>query len=61
MIGVHLRRGDYVGLRPDKTHNTDKAIEATDAFLRQHPTAGILLCTDEETTSQSGDGGVRRL
>ena len=60
MIGVHLRRGDYVGLRPDKTHNTDKAIEATDAFLRQHPTAGILLCTDEETTSESGDVGVRQ-
>ena len=60
MIGVHLRRGDYVALRPDKTHNTDKAIEATDAFLEQHPTAGILLCTDEETTTHSGDGEVRQ-
>ena len=60
MIGVHLRRGDYVGLRPDKTHNTDKAIEATDNFLEQHPTAGLLLCTNEEVTSASGDSEVRR-
>jgi hypothetical protein len=60
MIGVHLRRGDYVGLRPDKTHNTDKAIEATDDFLKQHPNAGILLCTDEEVTNHSDDGGVRQ-
>jgi len=60
MIGVHLRRGDYVGLRPDKTHNTDKAIEATDAFLEHYPDAGILLCTDEEVTKGSRDGEVRR-
>ena len=60
MIGVHLRRGDYVGLRPDKTHNTDKAIEATDAFLDHYPAAGILLCTDEEVTKDSRDGEVRR-
>jgi hypothetical protein len=60
MIGIHLRRGDYVGLRPDKTHNTAKAIEATDAVLEQHPTAGILLCTDEEPTSHSGDSEVRQ-
>ena len=60
MIGVHLRRGDYVDLRPDKTHNTDKAIEATDAFLDQYPDAGILLCTDEVVTSESRDGDVRR-
>jgi hypothetical protein len=58
MIGVHLRRGDYVGLRPDKTHNTDKAIEAIDGFLERYPTAGVLLCTDEEVTSGSG-GDVR--
>lgn len=60
MIGVHLRRGDYVDLRPDRTNNTDKAIEATDDFLEQHPDAGLLLCTDDEVTSASGSGDVRR-
>jgi hypothetical protein len=58
MIGVHLRRGDYVGLRPDKTNNTDKAIEAIDGYLERYPAAGLLLCTDEEVTSGSG-GDVR--
>ena len=60
MIGVHLRRGDFVNLRPDRTNNTDKAIEATDDFLEQHTNAGILLCTDEELTSNSGESDVRQ-
>ena len=60
MIGVHLRRGDYVNLRPDRTNNTDKAIEGTDDFLEQHPNAGILLCTDQDFTSNSGESDVRQ-
>jgi hypothetical protein len=50
MIGVHLRRGDLLRVRPDTTANTAAAIARVERFLAARPAAGIFLCTD--------DGGV---
>ena len=47
MIGVHLRRGDMLRVRPDVAGNTAAAIAQVEAFLAERPTAGILLCTDD--------------
>jgi hypothetical protein len=47
MIGVHLRRGDLVQLRPDTTGNLETALRRVDERLEQEPDAGILLCTDD--------------
>ena len=47
MIGVHLRRGDMLRLRPDVAGNTAAAIAQVEAFLADRPDAGILLCTDD--------------
>ncbi|MBK8048538.1 MAG: hypothetical protein IPK16_16330 [Anaerolineales bacterium] len=47
MIGVHLRRGDFLRARPDVAGGTEKAIAAVDNFLEQWPDAGVLLCTDD--------------
>jgi hypothetical protein len=47
MIGVHLRRGDYLTHRPQSSRNTEGALLAVDHFLRAAPQAGILLCTDD--------------
>jgi hypothetical protein len=47
MIGVHLRRGDFLRERPDVVGNTAKALAVVDRFLAAAPDAGILLCTDD--------------
>ncbi|MBK8048540.1 MAG: hypothetical protein IPK16_16340 [Anaerolineales bacterium] len=47
MIGVHLRRGDFLRARPDVAGGTPAAAAAVDAFLAQLPDAGIFLCTDD--------------
>lgn len=47
MIGVHLRRGDVLHLRPDAVGNTSGALAAVDRFLAEAPDAGMLLCTDD--------------
>lgn len=47
MIGVHLRRGDYVRFRPDDVWNVAPALTAVDDFLGRYPDAGILLATDD--------------
>lgn len=47
MIGVHLRRGDFLHRRPDVVANTALALAAVDRFLAGAPEAGILLCTDD--------------
>ncbi len=46
-IGVHLRRGDYLALRPDLMGNTQAAIEAVEQALEHLPGAKILLATDD--------------
>lgn len=52
MIGVHLRRGDYIRERPDVAWNTHKAIAAVKYFLGTSPGAGIILCTDDGARDQ---------
>lgn len=47
MIGIHLRRGDYIFGRPDRVNNLTQAQQAVDRWLAQSPDAGILLCTDD--------------
>ena len=47
MIGVHLRRGDFLRHRPDVAGNTKPAMDAVDKMLATAPDAGILLCTDD--------------
>lgn len=47
MIGLHLRRGDYVVGRPDRVDNLAEAQNAVDRWLDYAPDAGILLCTDD--------------
>lgn len=65
MIGVHLRRGDFVHYRPDQAGNTFAAQTAVDRFLAEAPDAGILLCTDDAEINQRGRSipreGVREL
>jgi hypothetical protein len=47
MIGVHLRRGDFIRVRPDVSANTNVALHRVRQFLARAPDAGILLCTDD--------------
>ena len=47
MIGVHLRRDDFLRVRPDVAGNTEQAVHSVDKFLDENPDAGILLCTDD--------------
>lgn len=47
MIGLHLRRGDFVTIRPDLLDNTAAALTAVEAALQQLPEAGIFLATDD--------------
>ena len=54
MIGVHLRRGDFVRHRPDQVGNTAAAQTAVDRFLTEAPDAGILLCTDDVSSDHTG-------
>ncbi len=47
MIGVHLRRGDFLRARPDVLGNTGHALAAAEQFLARCPEAGLFLCTDD--------------
>jgi hypothetical protein len=47
MIGVHLRRGDFLFYRQDVVNNMAPTMETVDHWLDQAPEAGILLCTDD--------------
>lgn len=47
MIGVHLRRGDFVAVRPDLLDNTAAALLAVEEALRRLPDAGVFLATDD--------------
>ena len=47
MIGVHLRRGDFLLYRPDVVNNLAPTMETVDRWLGESPDAGILLCTDD--------------
>lgn len=47
MIGVHLRRGDFVRVRPDTVANLAQATQVVDEWLTRQPDAGILVCTDD--------------
>jgi hypothetical protein len=55
MIGVHLRRNDFLRVRPDVSWNTRAAYIAVDQFLEKHPEAGIFLCTDDGAVDQHTD------
>lgn len=48
MIGVHLRRGDFMQVRPDLMANTPQAIAAVETALAHLPEAGIFLATDDD-------------
>lgn len=58
MIGVHLRRGDFVFSRRTIAHNLTSSFRAVDRLLRQLPDAGILLCSDDGAASPSRRSGV---
>ena len=47
MIGVHLRRGDYLFYYRRVTNNLDSSFRAVDKLLKHWPAAGILLCSDD--------------
>jgi hypothetical protein len=47
MIGVHLRRGDFITGRPELVGNLKQSLRAVDKCLEKTPEAGILLCTDD--------------
>jgi hypothetical protein len=47
MIGVHLRRGDFLRWRPDAVGNLSATFQVVDRWLDRAPAAGILLCTDD--------------
>ena len=66
MIGVHLRRGDFLIAREDVVDNLKSACDAVDAFLERAPDAGILLCTDDgavmpATGEHASSQGVREV
>jgi len=54
MIGVHIRRGDFVTSRPEAAGNTKEVLKALDSIVEEHPSAGILLCTDDGASTPSG-------
>ena len=54
MIGVHLRRGDFMRERPDTSGNIEPAVQVVDRFLDACPDAGILLCTDDGAAHLNG-------
>jgi len=47
MIGVHLRRAEFLRLMPFSAHNTGPALAAIRKFLQQFPDAGLYLSTDD--------------
>ena len=59
MIGLHLRRGDFLLKRPDVAGNTREALEALDRFLEQGPDAGVFLCTDDGAKDPRTGAGAR--
>jgi hypothetical protein len=63
VIGVHLRRGDFLRLRPDVAGNTQEALAALDCFLAEAPHARIFLCTDDGSRDQKQEHreGLREL
>jgi hypothetical protein len=65
MIGVHLRRGDLLRVRPDVAANTAAALAHVERFLAERPRAGVLLCTDDgaadPVTGQRRHEGVRQV
>lgn len=65
MIGVHLRRGDFVRRQPDLVANAGQAVAAVTRMVDAQPDAGILLCTDDGGVDQESGrtvfDGVREL
>lgn len=63
MIGVHLRRGDFLRVNPLGAANEAEAIREIDAHLAVDAEAGILLVTDDGAidpdTGEARAGGVR--
>lgn len=47
VIGVHLRRGDFVWAHPESTNNLHAAIRTVEHYLAHTPNALIFLCTDD--------------
>jgi len=47
MVGVHVRRGDFLESMPGAARNTSEVIAAVDHFSDLYPTAGIFLATDD--------------
>lgn len=54
MIGVHLRRGDFVRFHGDTVNNTKQAMAAIDKLLARTPEAGIFLCSDDGAATYWG-------
>ena len=63
MIGVHLRRGDFLRVHPRCAANDAEAIRQIEAHLAADPAAGILLVTDDgvldPVTREARSSGVR--
>jgi len=59
VIGVHLRRGDFLRRQPDTVANTDLVIAEVDRHLDATPDAAIFLCTDDGGPDQV-TGRIRR-
>lgn len=61
MIGVHVRRGDFVNerFRPDVASSLSRTLAAVDAALEHDPEAGILLCTDDGAPHPKHHGATR--
>lgn len=63
MIGVHLRRGDFLRVHPRCAANDAEAIRQIEAHITADPQAGILLVTDDgvldPVTREARSGGVR--
>lgn len=60
MIGVHVRRGDFLCDNPTKLSDVAEVLAATDRALRDLPAAGILLCTDDGAPWPEDDTLPRR-
>jgi hypothetical protein len=47
VIGVHLRRSDFIWTFPNSTNNLNAAFDAVENYLAQAPNALVLVCTDD--------------
>lgn len=47
VIGVHLRRGDFVDYHPDVSNTLEFAVRAVEHFLERASDAQIFLCTND--------------